>query len=88
MGFNYMSASGTVSLCTATPIYPSFALYSDTGETVITPTPLLSVGTYEAEITPPSDFEYLIYYLTNSNVNISINNNIQYAPDNSNLMSL
>ena len=88
MGFNYISPSGTVSLYNATVRYPSFALYSDMGDTIIPPTALLNTGTYEVEITPPSDFEYLIYCLTNSNIHISINNSLQYAQDNSNLMAL
>jgi hypothetical protein len=88
MGFHYISPSGTLSLHPATPTYPSFALYSDTGLPIIPPQALLSTGTYEAEITLPSDFDYLIYHFANSNIKIGVSNSVQYAPDNSNLMSL
>lgn len=88
MGFHYISTSGTLSLHPATPTYPSFTLYTNTGAAVTPTTALLSTGTYEVEITPSSDFDYLIYRFTNSNIRIGISNSVQYAPDNSNLMSL
>ena len=88
MGFHNLTDGGTVELHDVTPKYPSFALYSDMGETVVPSTPLLSTGTYEVDITPPADFDYFIYFIQNSNPYIGISNNLQYAPGNSNLMSL
>lgn len=91
IGFNNISMSGAVRLLSINAKYPIFALYTDLGETMISPKPLLSVGTYEIDFNPSvavNDYEYLIYYFENPNINISIKNSIQYARNSSNLISL